>query len=83
MIENLPPITGTFPTDDSQDVRGIPPHEGFDQAWDDVLDQAAKLWHENGEPPIQVPVKVEFYARIDVWNPGGIGQYKVKVTPTG
>jgi hypothetical protein len=83
MIENLPPITGTFPKDDTNDVRDIPPHEGFNEAWRDVLDQAAEAWHEKGADPIEVPVKVELFARIDIWNPGGIGQYHVKVTPTG
>jgi len=84
MIENLPPITGTFPKDgDPRDVRELSPHEGFDQAWKDVLDQAAEAWHRKGEDPVEIPVRVELFARIDIWNPGGIGQYRVKVTPDG
>jgi len=81
MIENLPPITGTFPKEgDTQDVRGLQPHEGFNKAWDDVLDRAAKAWHKEGEDPVEIDVKVELFARIDIWNPGGIGQYKIKVS---
>lgn len=69
-------ITGTFtPAEDER--LTIQPHEGFDRAWQDALEQAAKRWAGKAE----TPVRVRYRARIDVWNPGGIGQYKVVITP--
>ncbi len=84
-IEGLGPITGTFPKErlDDEDLQEIPPHEGFNQAWKDALDQAAKAWHKVGEPKVEIPVRVEYLARVDIYNPGGIGQYSVKITPLG
>lgn len=79
----LPPITGTFPKEDTKELREIPAHEGFDEAWKDAIEQAKELWHEPGAPRIEVTVTVEYQARIDIWNPGGIGQYGVKITPSG
>jgi hypothetical protein len=32
---------------------------------------------------VEITVTVEYFARIDIWNPGGIGQYGVKITPSG
>jgi hypothetical protein len=83
--EGLGPITGTFPKErmEYEDLQEIPPHEGFNQAWKDALDQAAKAWHKDGEPKVEIPVRVEYLARIDIWNPGGIGQYGVKIIPGG
>ena len=85
MTDDFPPVTGTFPkdSDGGPDIRNLSPHEGFNAAWKDALDQAAERWHNQGDPPIEVPVLVEFYARIDIYNPGGIGQYHVKLTPGG
>jgi hypothetical protein len=78
------PITGTYPPEGEEaDVRDLSPHEGFNRAWNDALDKAAKEWHREGEPPIEVPVVIEYRARVDIWNPGGIGQYHVSITPAG
>jgi len=65
------------------DIKEIPAHEGFDEAWNDAIEQAKELWHKPGAPRVEIPVTVEYIARIDIWNPGGIGQYHVKITPTG
>jgi hypothetical protein len=32
---------------------------------------------------MQIEVSVDYVARIDIENPGSIGQYKVKITPGG
>jgi hypothetical protein len=84
-MEGRGPITGIFPKDRLSDdeLRELPAHEGFNQAWKDALDQAETAWHTPGEPRVEIPVTVEFLARIDIWNPGGIGQYGVKITPGG
>jgi len=83
-VEGLGPITGTYPPEgEDRRVKEIAPHEGFDQAWRSALDQAAKQWHKEGEPRVEIPVTVEYRARIDIWNPGGIGQYHVIITPSG
>ena len=79
--QQLPPITGEYPEDDSQPARSMPAHEGFDQAWDNAVQKAADQWHRKGDPPMQVEVSVDYVARIDIENPGSIGQYKVIITP--
>jgi hypothetical protein len=82
--QSLPPITGTYPPEGiSKDLREIPAHVGFDLAWNDAIELAKAAWHKEGDPRIEVPVTVEYNARIDIWNPGGIGQYQVKITPSG
>ena len=84
-IEGLDPITGTFPKErmKDEDLLELPAHEGFDQAWKDAIAQAEKAWHSPGQPRVEIPVTIEYEARIDIWNPGGIGQYNVKITPHG
>jgi hypothetical protein len=83
--EGLGPITGTFPKErmSDEELREIPAHEGFDQAWRDAIAQAEKTWHTPGQDRVEQAVTVEYSARIDIWNPGGIGQYSVKINPTG
>jgi hypothetical protein len=83
--DGRPPITGTFPKErlDDEDLLEIPAHEGFNAAWKDALEQAKKAWHKEGTPRDEIPVTVEYTARVDLWNPGGIGQYNVKITPSG
>jgi hypothetical protein len=81
-ISNLPPVTGTWPPDEEhRDLEKIPPHEGFDNAIQDAVDRAAAAWHKSGDDPIKVWALVELYARVDIYNPGGIGQYGAKLTP--
>jgi hypothetical protein len=84
-VEGLGPISGTFPPEDAAHERplDIPAHEGFDKAWEDAIKQAESQWHKKGDPPISVVVKVEYSARIDIWNPGGVGQYVVTISPSG
>jgi hypothetical protein len=84
-IDGLGPITGTFPKEPMSDdeLRELSAHEGFDQAWNDAVAQAARKWHEPGQDRVEIRVTVEYFARIDIWNPGGIGQYGVKITPSG
>jgi hypothetical protein len=81
-ISNLPPVTGTYPEDSDREVAEIPPHAGFDLALANAVARAAETWHEKGTDPIKVWAKVDFYARVDIYNPGGIGQYGAKLTPT-
>jgi hypothetical protein len=75
------PITGIYEPESKSTLLETPPHIGFDKAWRDALDQAEQQWRSEEEESI--PVTVELEARLDFWNPGGIGQYKVKVTPGG
>ena len=84
-IEELGPITGTFPKErmKDEDLLKLSAHEGFDQAWKDAIEKAGRAWHSSGEDRVEIPVTVEYEARIDIWNPGGIGQYSVKITPHG
>jgi hypothetical protein len=83
-VQGLGPITGTFPPEgEDQEIKEIAPHEGFNQAWANALEQAAQEWHKEGDPRVEIPVTVEYRARIDIWNPGGIGQYHVIITPGG
>ncbi len=84
-IEGLDPITGKFPKEPMGDdqLRELPAHEGFDQAWKDAIAQAETAWHRPDQDRVEIPVTVEYVARIDIWNPGGIGQYSVKITPSG
>ena len=81
--EHLPPITGEYPEEGAEPVRDLPAHEGFDQAWDNAVKKAADQWHRKGDPPLQIEVSVDYVARIDIENPGSIGQYKVIITPAG
>lgn len=79
--EGLGPITGEFPPPGAADDRppDIHPHHGFNEAWKDALDKVAK--NDDWRKAQPVEVKVEFEARIDIWNPGGIGRYLVILTP--
>ncbi|CAN5253461.1 hypothetical protein BH18ACT12_BH18ACT12_21530 [soil metagenome] len=79
----LPPITGEYPEGDAEPARSMPAHEGFDQAWDNAVKKAAEQWHRKGDPPVQIEVSVDYVARIDIENPGSIGQYKVIIKPAG
>ena len=72
------PIVGTFTPDSQNDILDTPPHVGFDRAWEDALDQADRNWRRDKEESIEVTVELE--ARLDFWNPGGIGQYRVKLS---
>jgi hypothetical protein len=71
-------ITGTY-TPERDQLLEIKPHEGFDRAWQNALEKAAKEWAGKSH----TSVRVRYRARIDVWNPGGIGEYQVIITPGG
>jgi hypothetical protein len=79
--QQLPPVTGEYPEAGEEPRRDIPAHEGFDQAWDAALKKAAAAWHDKDAPPVSIPVSVEYIARVDIENPGSIGQYKVIIIP--
>jgi hypothetical protein len=83
--EGKEPITGDFPTDhlSDEELREIPAHVGFDEAWRDAIKQAEKKWHKVGDPKDEIWVKVDYRARVDITNPGGIGHYQVIITPGG
>ena len=71
------PIVGVYePERDS--IMKTPAHVGFDRAWEDALRQVDETWRREAEETIEVTVELE--ARLDYWNPGGIGQYRVKVS---
>jgi hypothetical protein len=59
-------------------AHGKEHHRGFDAALEDAL---AQLSTEIGTG--SYPVEVTFHADVEVSNPGAIGFYKVKLTPTG
>jgi hypothetical protein len=71
------PITGVFEPRSQDELLATPPHAGFDKAWQDALDQAERQWRREEKESFEVTV--EFEARLDFWNPGGIGQYRVKI----
>jgi hypothetical protein len=83
MNEEPGPVTGTWPPADQQLERPpeIPAHEGFDKAWEQAIARAAEKWHTKGGPKTEQWASVEFFVRVDIWNPGGIGQYSVKLSP--
>ena len=43
-----------------EDLRELPPHEGFDEAWKDALEKAGKAWHSVGDDRVEIPVTVEY-----------------------
>ena len=74
------PITGIFEPESTNAVLETPPHVGFSKALGDAVDQADKQWRTKNEESIEVTIELE--ARLDFWNPGGIGQYRAKITPS-
>jgi hypothetical protein len=78
----LRPVTGTYTVKKTGRDIGIRPSEAFDAAWQNALDRAARAWGEPGKP-VQVKVRVEYGARIDITNPGGVGVCTVTLIPTG
>jgi hypothetical protein len=77
------PITGEHEPESKSALLETPPHVGFDKAWADAIDRAGRQWRSEDDPEESIEVTVELQARLDFWNPGGIGQYKVKITPAG
>jgi hypothetical protein len=59
--------------------RLLPATRGFNRAFKRALDAAAKEWG----PQKGVPTAVEFAAEIQIWNPGGVGAYRVTLIPGG
>lgn len=72
------PVVGTYkpPEGERQHFSAT---MGFDRAMKAALDEAACQWPK----PAEFHVRVHFEARVDVWNPGGIGAYAVILDPTG
>jgi hypothetical protein len=75
------PVTGTYTVKKSGRDTHIRPSEAYDAAWKDALDKAAKKWGVAGTL-VQVKVRVEYGARIDITNPGGVGVCTVTLIPT-
>ena len=76
---SLKPITGTFTVPAARKEK-IPASHAFDAAWDNALAKAAKDWGVAGNRTV---VSVQYKARIDIWNPGGIGWCSVTLLPGG
>jgi hypothetical protein len=76
----LPPVTGEYRVTPSPRRRTITASTAFNNAWRDALKKAAAEWGEKGRE-VHVDVDVRYTARIDVWNPGGIGVCGVTLTP--
>jgi hypothetical protein len=75
------PITGIFEPDSRKALLDTPPHVGFDKALKNALDQVDEQWRTKDEESFEV--KIELEARLDFWNPGGVGQYRAKVSEQG
>jgi hypothetical protein len=70
------PVVGVYePPRDA--VVHVKPSDGFDRAFEDALKKAARRWGK----PQKVEVDVRLEARVDVWNPGGVGVYRAVMTP--
>jgi hypothetical protein len=76
--ESLKPVVGTYTVPKDRRAK-ISASAAFDVAWERALVKAADAWG----PTAQVRVDVSYRARIDVWNPGGIGMCSVVLTPRG
>lgn len=78
--KKLPPVTGEYRVTPSARRRTIAASTAFNAAWRDALKKGAAAWGEKGKE-VNVQVGVRYDARIDVWNPGGIGICSVTLTP--
>ena len=65
-------IVGKYPPP-GQTIDVDRPEEGFGLAIQDAVDQIAEQWGADGAP-YEVTISLE--ARVDVWNPGQIGEYR-------
>jgi hypothetical protein len=74
------PNHGTFPQE--RRAAGLARTSGGLASLKHAIAQA-EGGHSLGQDRVEIPVTVEYEARIDIWNPGGIGQYSVKITPHG
>jgi hypothetical protein len=72
----LRPVTGTFSVPKNRREM-IPASHAFDAAWTNALEKAVAQWG----PTNDVKVEVQYRARIDIWNPGGIGWCSVTLVP--
>jgi LytS/YehU family sensor histidine kinase len=74
----LKPVTGTYTVPRALRQTAVPSHV-FDIAFRNAVEKATQQWG----PTNQVTVDIQYRARIDIWNPGGVGWCSVKLTPTG
>lgn len=72
----LKPVTGTYKPRKTERVE-VTPSAGFDRAFKAALEKAREQWGA----PNEVAVHVHTQARIDIWNPGGVGMYMVILSP--
>jgi hypothetical protein len=70
------PVTGNYKPRSSERLE-ITPSAGFDRAFRVALAKAAQQWGS----PNEVAVDVHMRARIDIWNPGGVGMYSIILDP--
>jgi len=76
---SLRPITGTYTVPKPQRQR-IAASSAFDLAFHDAVHKAAEAW---GVAANGTKVEVQYRARIDIWNPGGVGWCSVTLKPGG
>jgi hypothetical protein len=76
---SLRPITGTYTVPRAQRQK-IAASVAFDFAWHNAVEKAADTW---GPAADGTKVEVQYRARIDIWNPGGVGWCSVTLIPGG
>jgi hypothetical protein len=76
---SLRPITGTYTVPKNRRDTIAASH-AFDAAWANALQTAKQKW---GNEANGTKVEVQLRARIDIWNPGGIGWCSVTFIPGG
>ena len=76
---SLKPITGTYTVPKAQREHIAASH-AFDAAWHNAIQKAAQDW---GASANGTKVEVRYQARIDIWNPGGVGWCGVTIIPGG
>ncbi|MFN2627829.1 MAG: hypothetical protein ABR569_04230 [Gaiellaceae bacterium] len=74
--KRLKPVTGTYKPRAAERLE-ITPSAGFDRAFKVALEKAREQWGA----PNEVAVNIHTQARIDIWNPGGVGMYMVTLSP--
>jgi hypothetical protein len=73
---SLKPVTGTYTVPKNR-LEKIAASHAFDAAWDNAIQKAVQQWG----PTNEVKVDVQYRARIDIWNPGGVGWCAVTLIP--
>jgi len=77
--QQFKPVTGTYTVPKNLRAKAVPSHV-FDLAWQNAIEKAVAQWGVAGNG---TKVEVRYQARIDIWNPGGIGWCGVTLIPGG